>query len=209
MATTLIGFVITGTGRCGTGYAAEVLSSAGIACGHEEVFGPEGGMEKARSSDASQGDSSWLAIEYLDALRLERVPIINLVRHPVAVVNSLVGMRFWSEDEHEPHRSIAGALLARLGFESTGNDVADSVEWVGRVMETIALYAKPYRIDRSNIVNLVQHETGIDPTREPAEIPANFNQRSRAAFSPMQLSRTSGWKRLLEQGNANGYRMDV
>ena len=31
-------FLVTGTGRCGTVYMAELLTSLGIPCGHESLF---------------------------------------------------------------------------------------------------------------------------------------------------------------------------
>jgi hypothetical protein len=56
-------YLITGTGRCGTVYCAKYLTAAGIPCGHEAVFGPNGlgvalkrldGVEPIVLSEASQ-----------------------------------------------------------------------------------------------------------------------------------------------------------
>ena len=104
--------LVTGTGRCGTVFMANLITSMGWPCGHEAVFGPLGleraeeilhGDGKPKNSQISRngtilsegmvlvGDSS-----YMSAPFLERVDttVIHLVRNPVGVVGSLVGSVF-------------------------------------------------------------------------------------------------------------------
>lgn len=92
-------FVVTGSGRCGTTWMARALTSVGIPTGHEEVFNPW----TTDWPDHLRADSSWVA-----ACKLERVtePVALLVRHPLAVVKSMVEIGFFSWDlanaYHEP-----------------------------------------------------------------------------------------------------------
>ena len=84
----VINLIITGTGRCGTGYVAKVLQSAGVACGHEAVFNPS--MEP---TGAVEAESSWLAAPHLDSPWMRGVTVVHLVRDPVKVINSLMRLR--------------------------------------------------------------------------------------------------------------------
>lgn len=117
---------MTGTGRCGTLFAANFLTSAGIPCTHEAIFTFEGlyfafsvlrGEEKAISSKISRGDnlsdyemdinaeSSYMSAPYLGEFSDKR--IIHLVRNPTKVVSSFLGFGYFSnpfpsESKHEP-----------------------------------------------------------------------------------------------------------
>ncbi len=86
--------VITGTGRCGTGYVAKVLQNCeSITAGHEFVFGPHGPDPKR---DVTV-DVSWLAIPYLPQVRHE-MNIGLLYRHPAAVISSFLGIGFFDRN---------------------------------------------------------------------------------------------------------------
>jgi hypothetical protein len=92
-------FVVTGSGRCGTTWLSRALTRVGVPTGHEEVFNPwDSGWP-----DHLRGEVSWVA-----ACKLERVtePVALLVRHPLAVVKSLVEIGFFTWDltnlYHEP-----------------------------------------------------------------------------------------------------------
>ena len=82
-------FIVCGAGRSGTGYMSKALTALGHPCGHETVFGP---LASAAEFGALQGDSSWLALPYLDDLPSNAV-IFHQVRDPLEVVRSLVGIR--------------------------------------------------------------------------------------------------------------------
>lgn len=76
-------FLITGTGRCGTGYVAKGLSAYGIPTSHEAVFTPSG----FKGWGAYAGGCSWLAAPLLSA---HEGPVYQLVREPTATLSSLV-----------------------------------------------------------------------------------------------------------------------
>ena len=100
-------WLITGTGRCGTGYVAMVLQSAGVNCGHEAVFN-HAGLEHAKSHiDQFEADASWLAAPYLEEPIFKHVKIVHLIRHPKRVIDSLVRMAFWTHDNYAGYRLFA------------------------------------------------------------------------------------------------------
>lgn len=104
--------IVTGTGRCGTVFMANALTSMGWPCGHEAVFGI-GGLDKAReitrgnskpeNSNISRseeilsegmdlvGDSSYMAAPFL---REFDATVIHIVRNPILVVSSMTGEFF-------------------------------------------------------------------------------------------------------------------
>jgi hypothetical protein len=82
-------YVVVGTGYCGTKYAAELLSSVGILCGHESLFLPRGLVaEHVRRKDWRElrAESSAFAGPYLHTPMLRGAVIIHLVRHPILVL---------------------------------------------------------------------------------------------------------------------------
>jgi hypothetical protein len=104
--------IVTGTGRCGTNFMANMLTSMGLPCGHEAIFGPEGieraidtieGRRSPKNSKISKigtilsdegrlvGDSSFMAAPFLE--QFDSV-VIHLVRNPTDVVASLMGSGF-------------------------------------------------------------------------------------------------------------------
>lgn len=75
--------IITGCGRSGTNYMAEVLSAAGLRCGHERAFtvlGPQTAPEL-------EAESSWYAAPYLDRMD-ESTKVLHVARNPSRVVHS-------------------------------------------------------------------------------------------------------------------------
>lgn len=82
--------IVTGTGRCGTGYVAAVLNEAGMACGHEWRFGPHG------DEGGADMDSSWMAAPYLEQHPEARR--VLLWRDPTEVIESFLGIRFFERD---------------------------------------------------------------------------------------------------------------
>ena len=75
-------FVVTGTGRSGSGWISLVLRNAGVLCGHEQVYNPFGVCWKRWVKDEPEwhADSSWLALPHLDKFD---GPVFQLVRHPL------------------------------------------------------------------------------------------------------------------------------
>lgn len=74
--------LVTGTGRCGTGWFASALTAAGVECGHERAFNATNHQTLGWVAEAS-----WLAAPYLGDLDGD-VYVVHLVRHPLTVVAS-------------------------------------------------------------------------------------------------------------------------
>jgi hypothetical protein len=87
-------FVVTGCARSGTAYMAAVFSRLGLSCGHEVVFGPR--TRRFDGFGGQHGDSSWLAAPFLAQLPDDTL-ILHRVRHPLKVVRSLLGVRFFAD----------------------------------------------------------------------------------------------------------------
>jgi hypothetical protein len=105
-------YIVTGTGRCGTLFMANLLTSMGFPCTHEAIFTPEG-MERARrvieksepaiSSSISRGDnlsdyeldivadSSYMAAPFLGEFDTK---VIHIVRNPQRVISSMMSESF-------------------------------------------------------------------------------------------------------------------
>lgn len=101
--------IVTGTGRCGTGYIMQVLNGLGVKCSHEGIFTPHHTPDgpvvppglvrddeirariRTRLNNAWwgwQAASSWLAAPYLDLPELKDMKVVHLVRDTRKVVNS-------------------------------------------------------------------------------------------------------------------------
>lgn len=104
-----IRLIVTGCGRSGTTSLSDVLSAAGLRCGHEKVFTVFGPKE-ARGFDA---DSSWFAAPFLST-QPEDVRVIHLVRNPTRVVESFLRIGVCAVDPW--HHFTFGRPLAYLAL---------------------------------------------------------------------------------------------
>ena len=103
--------VVSGTGRCGTGYIAQVLSSAGRPCTHEGVFNRQGweyAWEQMQLRIANphwdfHAESSWLAAPFLDKPELEDATVVHLVRHPKDVLDSFLRLMVYTHPTYGPY----------------------------------------------------------------------------------------------------------
>jgi len=95
-------FLVTGCGRSGTTFVARLLSALGIPCGHEAVFdvGPLAAGEAFWPADVP-GEASWLGAPYMLDLPPGSV-VLHQVREPLAVVRSLMRMRFFHRPSSDP-----------------------------------------------------------------------------------------------------------
>ena len=86
-----IEYLITGTGHSGTEWAAQVLTSVGVNCGHETFFDNSGfdvAMRRLNERRGYKAESSWLSAPYINNEYFNNTRKIHLVRHPVAVISS-------------------------------------------------------------------------------------------------------------------------
>lgn len=130
-------FVITGSGRCGTRYAAELLTRCGVSCGHEATFHPEnaaGWRGVPLDWGDRVADASWMAAPHVDILTYLGVPVILLVRDPLEVVRSLVELAFFSSHPVQRANPCHNVLRTHLPWiyeeYATEHDRALAM-WVG------------------------------------------------------------------------------
>lgn len=101
--------LVTGTGRCGTQWAANVLALVGVKSTHERVFNERvgAGDEPVLYDWDVDVDCSWMAV----AQRSWWVPSLLVVREPAACIRSLYGARFaWGEGDEKFSRVIARTM---------------------------------------------------------------------------------------------------
>lgn len=114
-------YIVTGTGRCGTLYMSNLLTTLGIPCSHEGIFSHKG-YEKAIeiikegkvensiiSKDSCDNlsefeykiiaDSSYMSAPFLSKFD---APAIHVVRNPLNVVGSFIGPYFNYFKNEEP-----------------------------------------------------------------------------------------------------------
>ena len=88
--------LVTGTGRCGTGYVSKLLTSTGHACTHEGIFNLSGWdvaldnltLRRKNPWWGWEADASWLATPFLDRPELDALTVVHLIRHPKLVIDS-------------------------------------------------------------------------------------------------------------------------
>lgn len=201
--TPLMRFVVTGTGRSGTGYAASLFNAAGLSCGHESVYketpglGEKGAIrhgvvprakaplgrvkETVRRRIATyDGDASWMAVPRLE--KFGGTSFLQL-RHPLLVVRSFVGTRFFSRPE--AHRQQWAYAAAH--FDITGDDVSDAMRWWVSWNERAAVHATMTyaleRLDEVQFASMLARLGVADPDSVAAkamqEVPKDVNSSRR------------------------------
>lgn len=92
--------IITGSQRSGTMSVADML---GIQ--HEVQFNPYI-TTLSHLHLRLRPEVSWMAAPFVPELLKWKVKVIHLVRNPLAVINSLVGIGFWDQPGHELYRNF-------------------------------------------------------------------------------------------------------
>jgi len=84
-----IAFVVVGSPRASTGYTSIVLSALGLNCGHEDAFSWDKQKYTKEDTEEIWGDSSWLAVPYLDKMP-ESTIVIAVTRPGLSSINSIL-----------------------------------------------------------------------------------------------------------------------
>jgi hypothetical protein len=114
--------LITGTGRCGTGYIAEVLNSVGHKCTHEKIFSMKGldyareqlALRRSRPEWRWQAESSWLIAPHLGEPWLSDLTVVHLVRHPRNFIRSHQRMSNWTTKHYERGQEYLYSIMPEL-----------------------------------------------------------------------------------------------
>jgi len=138
--------LVTGTGRCGLGYVAAVLSSLGMTTGYQDVYNPDSVRHGEIRWRPARGDASWLAAPFLPHFLGD---VIQVVRHPLAVIGSLAGGGFFAASEG--HDGAPAAWAARVSgldpqayaeLDAPARDIARAAAHVVRWSAMIERYAR-------------------------------------------------------------------
>ena len=195
-------FVVTGTGRCGTSYAADLFNAAGVSCGHEMAFrgyaalgelglsprGVAGRMRESlrRSRLGVDGDASWMAVPRLP--RFRGVAFLQL-REPLLVIGSFVGLRFFTNSDKRTTR-----YYAAMHFQFTDNELLDSMRWWADWNTRAASYSDlVYRVEDLDeaLFERMLAMVGGDPSRASeaiANVAKDINSHKQRGFRREDLS---------------------
>lgn len=217
--------VVTGCSRSGTGYTSRLLTALGVDVGHERVFNIhrviDGWRPDLLDEADADGDSSFLAAPFVDRLPPGTV-VLHQLRHPVAVVRSHLGIRFfrepvtpsiWLADEHEDFLTVVTRYAPRVG--SSADELVRAVRyWVAwnRLVERVAddcVYLR-YRVEDldldllARIASLLgrRHDTR-SLTRALRSVPRRVNHRRRD--TRVRASQVWSFRELRETARRYGY----
>lgn len=195
---------LTGTGRCGTGYMAQVLTSVGVNCTHEGVFNPahlagdispdfdkppieEEFRRRVRLNQDNawwgwQAESSWLAAPYLTIPEMEGCTIVHLLRHPKDVIDSQMRIRAF-EGKHPRFYDFQLQFLPELADMNPLEQAAYFYIIWNRMIGEHAHYQ--HRVDRESTLSLLD-ALGIDWKEK--EVYSNRKYNSRAGWGKSDVS---------------------
>lgn len=180
----MIDFVITGTGRSGTMWAAKALTAAGLPCAHEHSCSS---WEDDYSDDqvwrdmpGGLGESSWQAAPFVGAMQRAGVPVVHLVRDPIEVASSLVAneMLLPVDDTPLPWHQFIAAHIGDHIFRLHPHDRALRfwTEWNKQITEPDLRWLQP--VLDSNVVDLGRLLGRIVDTTEMDTVPTDTNRWS-------------------------------
>lgn len=152
-------FVVSGSGRCGTHYLSQLLTAAGVPCGHERAHNHDrAGVWPA----GLRADSSWMAATMLDVVD---VPVVLLARHPLAAVRSWVEIGFFSWDSTNPTHGPLRAWAPAVYQHPTPADRALQmwVYTVSAVLRRAEVMLRLEQLDAAVLARLLSW-AGADPT---------------------------------------------
>lgn len=181
----MIDFVITGTGRSGTMWAAKALTAAGLPCTHEYVcsswtdtYGDN--LAWQSTPRGLLGESSWQAAPFVEEMRAAGVKVIHLVRHPLEVASSMVtnDMLLPVDDTPLPWHRFIEAHIGDHIFRLHPHDRALRfwTEWNKQITEPDLRWLQP--VLDSNVVDLGRLLGRIVDTTEMDTVPTDTNRWS-------------------------------
>jgi len=178
--------LITGTGRCGTGWAAKVLTSAGVECAHEGFFNPgkwNNAVDELVASDMP-ANASWLVAPFLGELGATQ--IVHLVRHPKPTIDSFRRIGFFNPRMWRVHKPYSQFVKKHLpeAWEYTTTKMRAGSFYVGwnRMIEERAPDAIFHRVEDGPVALL--EKLGIEWEGELFE-ETDYNHREGPVVSDL------------------------
>lgn len=199
-------FVITGTGRCGTGYLANAMMYNRIRCGHEALFTPEG-----RSPNPFlRGDSSWMAAPHLEHFSGY---VLHVVRHPLDVINSFVGIDFFGPTDHGVYREFAEKHAPEVfEYESpVERAMAWYLVWNRRIEPWSHKRVRVEDVTGDDLFDIVRyagaHHAPWEIAQNLAHVPKDVNHRRRADITWAELPNDDLKAELEQMAKEYGYEL--
>lgn len=94
--------LIVGTGRSGTRYSSNLLTAAGLRCGHEEVYAYRGVLrDRPVDWGSFDAEASWMAVPDLPTVDAAAALV---VRNPLDVVTSMMSLNWFAPTRKVPTR---------------------------------------------------------------------------------------------------------
>jgi len=123
-------FVVGGTPRGGTTYAANVLRALGFKAGHEAIFKRDEVDWRTLRSGRYDVDVSGIIPFHLGIIQEHEVPIIHLIRHPVPSINSM--LRYFQgaykpneavQRWYKSHKALSDLAVLTIRLETFRTDI--------------------------------------------------------------------------------------
>ena len=170
--------VVAATPRSGTWYTYELLKRLGIGIGHETVYT----TVDPKPWELRRGEVSWLAAPHLDKFH---GTVAHLVRNPLAVLNSLMGIGMF----HQPEAHGAWTnYITRQGIKLDDDPLASAQRFIigwNRMIEPHA--NRRFKVEDIGMAELAWMAATMDaqPDRHLIQkvldtVPTSANSRSRA-----------------------------
>lgn len=186
---TIMRFVVTGCARSGTKYTAHLLTRAGIACGHEDVFNrwdEQYGLPSGWRNDAFDGDASFIAAPFTEQLAADDLTVVHQVRPPLDVIRSICGMA-WLQNLRLPYVAFVAQHTPAVTDEPPGPRRA-AAYWLGWNELAAQHAAATWRLSdlTPQDVHALAERTGLDLDGERVaaaldRAPRNINHRGHRA----------------------------
>lgn len=176
-------FVITGTGRCGTAYMSTVLQTCRIHCGFEEKYTPDG----YQPNPFVRGESSWMAVPHLDRFTGY---VLHVVRHPLDVINSFLGIKFFEDpDAHGKYADYSQTHAPEVWEHETPVERAMAwyVEWNKRIEGYAHKRVRVEDLTGDDLYDVVRyagaHHAPWELQDFVDQVPTHINSRERAQLT--------------------------
>lgn len=184
-----IKYVVVSTPRSATGWISEVLTRMGLHCGHERHFDHDKQVYlDTVPSDRIWGDSSWMAVPFIEALP-PRTLVLHQTRNPVDAIGSLVMLGHfghWGRALDEYHIFMRTHMRDAMPEGEIRKAAHFWLRW-NEMIET-ALASRPdlerirYKIERPYIAKMLYeqitgHLTTKDVRRKGESVPTDFNHK--------------------------------
>lgn len=218
-------FVVTGTPRSATRYAAALLEKLDVPCTHEKVFRPQSTLVDISRWDArgEAGESSWMAWAFLGALQTPLV-CFHTIRNPWAVIDSLahrnqILQKHAQASEHQKRmRATIESYCPRVFQYDAPADRAAAlvIDWNRAIAEAAQRYARiyqPFHVERLGVEGVRTLLSAIDITRNDSAIESALGEvshktnRGRILTHNVQLSHPGMQRYVEELAAARGLKM--